>query len=71
VCSAHLLCNSGVECPLNGDGGLGSWSEGWQAVVEVVTEQQHVIEYRVEGAEVTRLGGEEGGQVCVWGEEGG
>ena len=58
VCSAHLLCYSGVECPLKGDGGLGSWSEGWQAVVEVVTEQQH--EYRVGGTEVTRLHGRGG-----------
>ena len=43
VCSAHLLCYSGVECPLKGDGGHGSLSKGWQAVVEAVTEQQHEL----------------------------
>ena len=26
---AHLLCYSGVQCPLKGDGGFGSRSEGW------------------------------------------
>jgi len=68
VLLAYLLCYSGMKCPLKGDGGLGSWSEGWQAVVEVVTEQQH--EYRIGGADVTRWEGRKGDRcvcVCLWG----
>ena len=37
VAGAHLLCYSRVQCSLQGNGGLGCWSEGWQMVVEIVT----------------------------------